>query len=395
MKKYNITYQKNGEIKNQIVTDIELELIKKEFDILTIKAKKSIFEIKFKNRVRVPKKELLLIFFELNLMLESNINISDAIDILIKSKKNKKTQKFLQAMNYALSNSMPISEVLDVFVIEDFVKDFLNISQNSSNLARNVDAIYHLLKEQDSIKKSFYKALGYPIFLFFTFLASLFIIFSFVIPSFKSIFQNQIENLPQSTKILLNMEIFFKEYSLIFIIIVSFLILFLIFLYKISKKFEYFLDYIFIKYIPIFSIVLRNLQLYKLFLVVDIMQKSKYEFHKAFLNSKLLVKNKYLLDKIRVIDSLLENGKSICFAFKDVNIFDDIILNLLNTGEVTNSLEIVVPEIKNIYKHRFENSVNLMISIIQPLFLLIIASMILFIVLAIFTPIWEMGSLIK
>ncbi|WP_066407055.1 type II secretion system F family protein [Aliarcobacter skirrowii] len=395
MKKYNITYQKNGEIKNQIVTDIELELIKKEFDILTIKAKKSIFEIKFKNRVRVPKKELLLIFFELNLMLESNINISDAIDILIKSKKNKKTQKFLQAMNYALSNSMPISEVLDEFVIEDFVKDFLNISQNSSNLARNVDAIYHLLKVQDSIKKSFYKALGYPIFLFFTFLASLFIIFSFVIPSFKSIFQNQIENLPQSTKILLNMEIFFKEYSLIFIIIVSFLILFLIFLYKISKKFEYFLDYIFIKYIPIFSIVLRNLQLYKLFLVVDIMQKSKYEFHKAFLNSKLLVKNKYLLDKIRVIDSLLENGKSICFAFKDVNIFDDIILNLLNTGEVTNSLEIVVPEIKNIYKHRFENSVNLMISIIQPLFLLIIASMILFIVLAIFTPIWEMGSLIK
>ncbi|MDD2509079.1 MAG: type II secretion system F family protein [Aliarcobacter skirrowii] len=395
MKKYNITYQKNGEIKNQIVTDIELELIKKEFDILTIKAKKSIFEIKFKNRVRVPKKELLLIFFELNLMLESNINISDAIDILIKSKKNKKTQKFLQAMNYALSNSMPISEVLDEFVIEDFVKDFLNISQNSSNLARNVDAIYHLLKEQDSIKKSFYKALGYPIFLFFTFLASLFIIFSFVIPSFKSIFQNQIENLPQSTKILLNMEIFFKECSIIFIIIVSFLILFLIFLYKISKKFEYFLDYIFIKYIPIFSIVLRNLQLYKLFLVVDIMQKSKYEFHKAFLNSKLLVKNKYLLDKIRVIDSLLENGKSICFAFKDVNIFDDIILNLLNTGEVTNSLEIVVPEIKNIYKHRFENSVNLMISIIQPLFLLIIASMILFIVLAIFTPIWEMGSLIK
>lgn len=395
MKKYNITYQKNGEIKNQIVTDIELELIKKEFDILTIKAKKSIFEIKFKNRIKVPKKELLLIFFELNLMLESNINISDAIDILIKSKKNKKTQKFLQAMNYALSNSMPISEVLDEFVIEDFVKDFLNISQNSSNLARNVDAIYHLLKEQDSIKKSFYKALGYPIFLFFTFLASLFIIFSFVIPSFKSIFQNQIENLPQSTKILLNMEIFFKEYSLIFIIIVFFLILFLIFLYKISKKFEYFLDYIFIRYIPIFSIVLRNLQLYKLFLVVDIMQKSKYEFHKAFLNSKLLVKNKYLLDKIRVIDSLLENGKSICFAFKDVNIFDDIILNLLNTGEVTNSLEIVVPEIKKIYKHRFENSVNLMISIIQPLFLLIIASMILFIVLAIFTPIWEMGSLIK
>jgi general secretion pathway protein F len=129
--------------------------------------------------------------------------------------------------------------------------------------------------------------------------------------------------------------------------------------------------------------------------MIDIMQKSKYEFHKAFESSRLLVKNKYLLDKIHTIDNLLQNGKTISYSFKYVDIFDDIVLNLLNTGEVSNSLELTIYEVKKIYKNRFDDSVNFIILLIQPIFLLLMASLTLFIVIAIFTPIWEMGSLIR
>jgi general secretion pathway protein F len=125
------------------------------------------------------------------------------------------------------------------------------------------------------------------------------------------------------------------------------------------------------------------------------MQKSKYEFHKAFETSRLLVKNKYLLDKIQIIDNLLQNGKTISYSFKNVDIFDDIVLNLLNTGEVSNSLELTIYEVKKIYKNRFDDSINFIILLIQPIFLLLMASLTLFIVLAIFTPIWDMGSMIR
>lgn len=125
------------------------------------------------------------------------------------------------------------------------------------------------------------------------------------------------------------------------------------------------------------------------------MQKSQYEFHRAFESSKLLVKNKYLLDKIHNIDNLLQNGKTIIYSFKYVDIFDDIVLNLLNTGEVSNSLELTIFEIKKIYKNRFDDSVNFIILLIQPIFLLLMAGLTIFIVIAIFTPIWEMGSLIR
>ena len=149
------------------------------------------------------------------------------------------------------------------------------------------------------------------------------------------------------------------------------------------------------KTLPISSKIYQNFEFYKLFLMIDIMQKSKYEFHKAFETSRLLVKNKYLLDKIHTIDNLLQNGKTISYSFKYVDIFDDIVLNLLNTGEVSNSLELTIYEVKKIYKNRFDDSINFIILLIQPIFLLLMASLTLFIVLAIFTPIWDMGSMIR
>ncbi|HJE02392.1 MAG TPA: type II secretion system F family protein [Aliarcobacter thereius] len=395
MKRYKISYQENKEIRNKIVDEKEIDFYKERFDILSINEIKSNFMDKFKIKRQVSKKDLYLLFYELNIMLESNINISDAILIIKKSKKSRAIREFLDRINYAFSNSSSINLALKDYKIDSYIKDFLENSQINSNLSSNIKAIYLLLKEQEEIRKSFKKVLYYPFFLFFTFITSLFIIFYFVIPSFKSIFHNQMETLPTSTKILLNFENFFLDYFFIISLLI-FLVLFLfISIYKINSRFQLFIDFISFKYLFVFSKILKNLEFYKLFLLIDIMQKSKYEFHKSFLDSKLLLKNKYLLDRIELIDKLLTNGKSISFAFDKSEVFDDIILNLLNTGEVSNNLEVIVSEIKEIYKSRFDNSIKFMISFISPFFLIIISSMILFLVLAIFTPIWQMGSLIK
>ncbi|MCT7546741.1 type II secretion system F family protein [Aliarcobacter cryaerophilus] len=394
MKKYRVKYQENGKIKVDIVDDDKLLFIKKSKNILEIKEINKIFNI-FKKEIRIDNKKLAQLFYELNLMLKSNINISDALQILIKNRKEKKIVEFLKTINYAFSNSKPIKDELKRFKIDDTVKSFLQISQNSANLDLNIEAISTLLNETKDIKKSFYKAISYPIFLLISFLISIFIIFLFVVPNFKTIFAQSQNNLPIATKILLAMEDFFVNHTL-FIIIIPILVLFFIWIfYKISNSFSYFLDKFLFKTLPISSKIYQNFEFYKLFLMIDIMQKSKYEFHKAFETSRLLVKNKYLLDKIQIIDNLLQNGKTISYSFKNVDIFDDIVLNLLNTGEVSNSLELTIYEVKKIYKNRFDDSINFIILLIQPIFLLLMASLTLFIVLAIFTPIWDMGSMIR
>ena len=395
MKKYIIKYQDENEIKKITLETFNISNEQLPQNIISIQEYKKNFNLDFLRKKNINEKKLNLVFYELNLMLQANINISDAIDILIKNKKDKNILEFLKAINYSLSNGKPISENLSSFNLNHIVISFLRISQNNGNIASNMKALSQLLLENQQIKKNFVKAISYPIILIVSFFISLISIFTFVIPKFKMIFEQSMNDLPLATKILLETQYIFENYSLLLFLGIFFFSVTLISFYKYNDSFKYFIHKFFVDKFFLIKDIYLNMQLYKLFLVIDIMLKSNYEFHKAFISSKILLKNKYLLDKISIIDNLLQNGKSINDSFLQTQIFDDIVLNLINTGEVSNSLNITVDEIKKIYKNRFYDKMNLLTSLIQPIFLIVIMALILWIVLAIFMPIWNMGAMIN
>ena len=123
--------------------------------------------------------------------------------------------------------------------------------------------------------------------------------------------------------------------------------------------------------------------------------KSSYDFLSSFSKAKVSIKNQYLLDKIIQIENLLKSGKTIRFAFESSNLFDDIVLNLINSGEVSNQILEVICEIKNIYKKRFDEKLKVFSLLIEPLFFIIIMALIVWIILAIFVPLWSMSDMLK
>ena len=395
MKKYKIKYQEKNEIKELILETQNLSNEKLPPNIIDISEYKSYLNFELFKRKIINDKKINLLFYELNLMLQANINISDALDILIKNKKDKNIISFLQVVKYSFSNGKAIDENLNDFRINHLIISFLKISQDNGNISLNINALTNLLNENHEIKKAFFKAISYPIGLLISFFFSLISIFSFVIPKFKMIFTQTTQELPFATKLLLKTQYIFENYFFVIILIQVIFVLIFIYLYNKSSDFNYLIHKLLIVKVFLIKDIYLNMQLYKLFLVIDIMMKSNYEFHKAFISSKILLKNKYLLDKISLIDNLLQNGKSINDSFFKTEIFDDIVLNLINTGEVSNSLGITIDEIKKIYKNRFNDKMNLLTSLIQPVFLVVIMGLILWIVLAIFMPIWDMGNMIK
>ena len=393
MKKYKIKYQNRNKTEEIFIETLNISNEKLPNNVVEIKEIKSKFSFDFIKQKNISDKELLLIFYELNLMLESNINISDALDILIKNKSKKSTLEFLKLIRYSLSNGKSIVENLNDFKINDLVISFLKISQDNGNIALNIKTLSSLLQENYEIKKGFIKSLTYPIILFISFFSSLIIIFNLVIPKFEVIFSQIKNELPFPTKVLLQVDYIFENYLFYILGITVFLFIIFAYFYKKNLLFKEIIEKLLVEKIPLISDIYRYMQYYKFFLMMDIMLKSNYEFHKALISSKILLKNKYLLDRIRVINSLLQNGKSISDAFLKTKLFDDMILNLINTAEISNCMDIVINEIKNIYKNRFYEKINLLISLVQPLFLILISGLILWVVLGIFVPIWDMGNL--
>ena len=393
--KYKIKYQEKGEIKSISIetNNLESEILPK--NIIDIKKSSSFFNSQIKLFNHIKDKDLKNIFYELSLMLQSNILLDEALGILIKNQKKKLLKEFLQTIQNSYINSVDIYKSLNKFKINSLVKSFFQLTQDSGNSIENIKSLSIIINEDYEIKREFIKSMIYPIILFVTFFFSLLGIFKFVVPKFEFMFKQSSMDLPLATSVLFFVKDLFENYLyLLFgiVFIISFLI---IYSYKNIEKFRYFLDFILAKKIPFISTIYRLKIFYSYFVVVDILLTSKYEFNESISKAKVLLNNKYLLVRITQIENLLKNGKTIHFAFAQVKLFDDITLNLIRTGEVTNSLDITISEIKKIYKKRFDEKLKLFSQMIEPMFFLIITSLIVWIILAIFVPIWNMGDMLK
>ena len=380
MNKYEIIYQENNKKLKKII-EVENELDLKLLPPNTILIKQiSKQKIVFKDEVVIN------ILNELNLILSSNINFNEALNILRNSRKDSESLEFISLIYKLVIEQKELNKSFEKVKINDTVKLFFNLIQKTGEINSNLSALNIILLKDKTLKSKFKNKISYPLFLFVSFLFSLVVIFSFVIPKFENLIN--IENSSIFTKSLFFTQYMFSNYSeYLFLVFMLISFAMLLFFRKNRKK----LDKLLFKFLPFY----KYYELYKFFLILEVFTKSKYEFYVAFSNSSYLIKNKYLLDKISLCNSLLHKGKSIAYSLQKAKIFDEITINLMNIAQQTNSIETIVSDIRNIYKQKFDNSFNIFISIIQPLFLIFMTILILWIVLGIFVPLWDVSNIIS
>ncbi|MGB5920455.1 type II secretion system F family protein [Arcobacter sp.] len=397
MNKYKIHYQENQKIKSKIIISDDLEKEKLLKNIVKIKKIKKFEFTDIKIVNKASEEQIIELFIQLSIMLDSNILLIDAIKILQKSIKNSYLSDILNSMESALQNGRAIYKALEKYEkdLNPIIIPFFKIFEKNGNIKAVIAALSTLLKIRLKNKKDLKNSLRYPIIVMITFILALSMIFIFVVPKFENIFLQYHMQLPISTILLLALKNFFLKYSL-------YLLLFFIFIYFVikyfiskSEKFSYYKDEVIIKYLPIVGSLNKTYELYNFFVALNILLQSKYEFHLSMGNALILIKNKYLLARISSINEHLKNGESISYAFSSTELFDELVISLIRSGEASNSLDICVERLQVLYEKKFDKKIKSLTSLIEPIFFILISSLILWIMLAIFTPIWNMSEMLN
>jgi len=216
-------------------------------------------------------------------------------------------------------------------------------------------------------------------------------IFIFVVPNLEAVFSGK-ENLPIFTRSLFFFNEFFKDY-LLFILFFIFISLFTFYYsFKQYALFRYFIDKILCRHIPILKELIYIKNMYVFFSSVRTLIKLNYEVNVAINSSLVLINNKYLLAKMSFINTDLQNGLSIEEAFRKTNVFDETSLSLLDLGQRSNNIDLIMNDLVKKYKKDFKKIVNTISVLIEPLFFFIISLLIIWIVLAVFQPIWSISE---
>lgn len=335
--------------------------------------------------------DFLPILKQLKIMLDAKLTISDAINLVAQNQKDNTIKDILYIIENSIKSSSNLESALKKYknTIPLIVIIFLELGIKNGNITQSISSLVQILQEDYETISKIKNTLRYPIILLVSLVVAIGLIFVYVIPNFEYIFLSAKDNLPLSTIILLKFKyIVLNYYYLIFGFIIG-LFYGVKYLYKLNK---FYCDKIVLTKIPIVSKMVHSYIFYKLFLALLMLMESKYQFQIALQNIKKLSNNLYIEKIIEDIITDLKNGSNISEAFEKTGLFDNLIIKLLFTAQHTSNYVTILDEIVKIYKQYFQQNIKNFNSMIEPIVVFFISVVVLWLILALMSPIWDLSS---
>jgi len=199
-------------------------------------------------------------------------------------------------------------------------------------------------------------AFSYPIFMFVAMIVVVSMMLIFVIPMFEKIFANSSHELPQATKVAIVLSNFLQEYWMFLILglIISF---FSMKAYLVTEEGRRRLDLIKIK-IPLFGSLNIKSSISKFIRTFGVLVKSDVPILKAIALAKSSSSNIIVEESIDGIVDMIERGYGVAEAFKVVEIFPDIVIQMISSGEESGNLDELLISTANYYDDQVDNSLR-------------------------------------
>jgi type IV pilus assembly protein PilC len=238
------------------------------------------------------------------------------------------------------------------------------------------------------LKQKIIQAARYPDFVISISFGVIFFMLYYLIPSIETLFFSVNANMPTITKILLAASNFIvMNISFLFMILIITLIL-IYFLLKTAFVKNKIIDQVLIKSPIISKFYLHNL-LARFSLSMGILLKSKVPLEHSLRISRNISDNSIFINEINKIIYSLTKGETISKNLIKSEIFDLTFRKLIATGEESAELDKVFYLISEFYSKEFDNKINSITTLLEPLLILIVGLIVLIVLVAMYLPMFE------
>lgn len=353
-------------------------------------------KITFKRTKKIDLSTLSYLSRDLSICLQSGITLIEAMGLLIQRyKENKTLSTFFEIIKNHLDEGKSFYNALEAqkaIQLPDFYKQSIKVSESSGLLESVLLELSVFLKEQDKIKKQISSALIYPLFILFVSFFMVAFMLSFIVPKITAIFDQMDQELPQTTQFVIEAGDFFSNnLTLVVGVVITVIIAFMVLLKK-SKFFKYQFDKLLLK-VPFFSTLIEHNELARFAYMNSLLIKSGTPIVQGMNLSANILKNE-VIKKVFVdaSENVVEGKKlsSILDQNKSYKI-DESFIHTIAIGEETSRLNEVLDSLAVMYKESNSDKINVFISMLEPVFMLVVGLIIGFIVISMLLPIFSMN----
>ena len=354
------------------------------------------FKINFKKMYKINNLELSYISRDLSIYLKAGITLVQAIKLMSQQYKNKiKFNEFFETLVSLVDEGKNFYTALDkqkVFIIPEFYKQSIKVSENDGLLSSVLYELSTFLKKQDRIKKQISSAMAYPIFVLCISILVVGFMLGVIVPKITSIFLQMNNELPWITSVVISFGDFItNNYTSLIISIVFICIAFSTFMKK-SKTFKYFIHTLLLK-MPFIGKLIEMNELSRFAYMNSILINSGVPIVQTIKLSANILSNSVIHNLFTQASSKVVEGEKLSKILDTSKIYkiDTSFIHAIAIGEETSQLNTILHNLAKLYNESSKDKMTIFLALLEPIMMLIVGSLIGIIVLAMLLPIFSMN----
>ena len=340
---------------------------------------------------KIARKDVAIATRQISSLIGSGIPLDKALQSIGKNS-NSKIGDLFNDIGTELQQGRQLHLILSDYP-ESFDQTYISLvaaGEISGNLVEAFKNLSEYLEDEISIKQKIFSALAYPILVIGFSVLVVIALLIFVLPQVTQQFIKSNIELPFLTSLM----IFISNNIFIFVGVIFLLIMGSYFYYRKNisgTSRESNIHKLLLK-IPFVGRFLLISELEKFSRVMFLMLKSGINLDQSLNHANKLINNVYISTIIKdATDDIIE-GKDFLYKIKQAKVFPEIFIQLLSSGFQSGSLLEMFEKLAFYFKDEIDNSRSSLLSIIEPLILIIMGGIITLIILAILLPIMQMNN---
>jgi len=328
-------------------------------------------------------------------MLKAGMPLLQAFDIVGKGHSNPKVSRLLLDIKSDVETGSSLTQAFrrHPLYFDALFCNLVNAGEQAGILDSLLDRLATYKEKILAIKGKIKSALFYPISIIVVAFIITAVIMIFVIPAFKEMFSGFGANLPAPTQIVINLSDFFVEYWWAIFGSIGGSLYAFFYTWKRSTHMQAVLDRWFLK-LPIFGPVIQKATVARWARTLATMFSAGVPLVEALDSVAGAAGNYVYFEATKKIQGEVSTGTSLTVAMQNAQVFPNMVLQMAAIGEESGALDSMLGKIADFYEREVDDAVDALASLMEPLIMVVLGTLIGGLVIALYLPIFKMGSIV-
>lgn len=350
---------------------------------------------KTKSSGSISDKDITLFTRQLATMMKSGVPLLQAFDIVGKGHSNPAVGKLLMDIKLDVETGSSLANAFRKYPLY-FDSLFCNLvaaGEAAGILDSLLDRLATYKEKIQAIKGKIKSALFYPISIIVVAFVITAVIMIFVIPAFKELFQGFGADLPGPTLMVMTISDFFVDYWWAIFGGIGASLYSFFYAWKRSIAMQRVMDKLLLR-LPIFGDVIRKATVARWSRTLSTMFAAGVPLVEALDSVAGAAGNYVYYEATKHIQSGVSTGSSLVAAMTETQVFSSMVLQMVAIGEEAGSLDAMLSKVADFFEAEVDNAVEALSSLMEPMIMVVLGTLIGGMVVAMYLPIFKMGQVV-